>query len=96
MARIHPGHPERLLPYSQQYQEVRTLNRLQSGLPDTIAVYHSVHHDRMEGSRQRFGEIDFVNQAAIDLHEDTYQRQENKPYLQVAAVFTGQLGREQA
>lgn len=65
MARIHPGHPERLLPYSQQYQEVRTLNRLQSGLPDSIAVYHSVHHGRMEGSRQRFGEIDFVlvNQA---------------------------------
>ena len=65
MARIHPGHPERLLPHSQQYQEVRTLNHLQSGLPDTIAVYHSVHHGRMEGSRQRFGEIDFVlvNQA---------------------------------
>ena len=64
----------------------------------------------MAGSHQRFGDIarqvrDWASLtlrlepdlgAAIDLHEDTYQRQENKPYLQVAAVFTGQLGREQA
>lgn len=90
MARIHPGHPERLLPYSQQYQEVRTVNRLQSGLPDTIAVYHCVHHGRMEGSRQRFGEIDFVlvNQAG----DVVLIEQKNGPLTETSAGLTKDYG----
>lgn len=92
MARIHPGHPERLLPYSQQYQEVRTLNRLQSGLPDTIAVYHSVHHGRMEGGRQRFGEIDFVlvNQAGDILLIE----QKNGPLIETAEGLKKDYGQK--
>ena len=60
MARIHPGHPERLLPLLPHHAEVRTLRRLQKRLPETFAIYHSVHHSRVERGAQRFGEIDFV------------------------------------
>lgn len=60
MARILPSDWRALEATGAAARELETLGRLESGLPDSVTVFHGVHWTRVERGFAAIGEIDFV------------------------------------
>src|SRR5690606_20583859 len=60
MARILPTDWRALEATGAAARELETLARLESGLPDSVTVFHGVHWTRVERGFAAIGEIDFV------------------------------------
>lgn len=60
MAKIFPSGWRELATIGRVEREIETLAILESGLPDSLTVYHGVHWTRIERGYAVIGEIDFV------------------------------------
>jgi hypothetical protein len=60
MAKVVPAGWRELRVLGRVDRELETLDQLESGLPDTLTVFHGVHWTRIDRGFSVIGEIDFV------------------------------------
>jgi hypothetical protein len=60
MAKVVPSGWRELRVLGRAERELETLDQLESGLPDTLTVFHGVHWTRIDRGFSVIGEIDFV------------------------------------